>query len=173
MASMTFSERLIKSKYNLDYPLDAARFQQTVFEFMELVRDDSLDDPNGEELIDKFCNLVNDKEVWSLAQMVVPEFRSTREEQYAPKNVCTVLHLCNSATSRYQEHNTVERHTCLNHVLNKFFFLPAPPSDITVSAPDGPNRWFGGLNWSTTKQNRQLVVGSEAKPFNYLVDWFN
>ena len=41
------------------------------------------------------------------------------------------------------------------------------------SASDGPNRWFGGLNWSTTKQNRQLVVGSEAKPFNYLVDWFN
>ena len=40
------------------------------------------------------------------------------------------------------------------------------------SDPHGPNRWFGGLNWSTTELYRQLVVGSEAKPFNYLVDWF-
>ena len=62
-----FSERLKKSKYNPDIALDAARFQETVFEFMKLVRNNSLDYPDGEELMDKFCNLVNDKAVWRLA----------------------------------------------------------------------------------------------------------
>ena len=81
MASQAFSERLVKANYDFNNPLEAARFQKTVFEFMKLVKDDSLGDPNGEELMDKFCKLVNDREVWHLAQMVVPEFRSSREEQ--------------------------------------------------------------------------------------------
>ena len=81
MASQDFSERLMKSGYNLDDPLEAARFQKTVLEFMKNVRDDSLGGPSGKELMDKFCKLVDDREVWHLAQMVVPEFRSAREEQ--------------------------------------------------------------------------------------------
>ena len=81
MASQAFSERLVKANYDFNNPLEAARFQKTIFEFMKLVKDDSLGDPNGEELMDKFCKLVNDREVWHLAQTVVPEFRSSREEQ--------------------------------------------------------------------------------------------
>ena len=81
MASQAFSERLVKANYDFNNPLDAARFQHTVFEFMKLVKDDSFGDPNGEELMDKFCKLVNDREVWHFAQTVVPEFRSAREEQ--------------------------------------------------------------------------------------------
>lgn len=92
MASQDFSERLIKSRYDPNDPLKVAQFQETVFEFMKLVRDDNLGDPNGAKLMDKFCELVNDKKVWHLAQMVVPEFRSTREEQYVSKNLYTALH---------------------------------------------------------------------------------
>lgn len=91
MASRDFAEKLVKSEYNLNNPLDTARFQQTVSEFMKPVRADSLNDPNGEELMDKFCKLIDDKQVWYLAQMVIPEFRSGREEQCVPKSVRTIV----------------------------------------------------------------------------------
>ena len=89
MASHDFAKKLVKSNYDLNNPLDTAQFQQTVYKFMEPVRADSLGNPNGEELMDKFCKLVDDKQVWHLAQMVVPEFRSGREEQYVSKSVWT------------------------------------------------------------------------------------
>lgn len=54
MASQDFSEILIKSRYDPNDPLKVAQFQETVFEFMKLVRDDNLGDPNGAKLMDKF-----------------------------------------------------------------------------------------------------------------------
>lgn len=64
MASQAFSGRFLNSTYNPNDALDAARFQETVFDFVNLVRDDSLDDPKiGAELMNKFCKLVNDTEV--------------------------------------------------------------------------------------------------------------
>ena len=113
-----FSERLQKSRYNPDVALDAARFQETVFEFMKLVRNNSLGYPDGEELMDKFCNLVNNKAVWRLAQMVVPEFRSLQEER--------------NLASRIPEHTEGEKHVCLSHVVNKLSFLPASRSESKV-----------------------------------------
>ena len=81
MASQAFSDRLIKAEYDLNDPLDAARFQKTVFEFMKRVKDGRFRGPDREELMDMFCKFVDDRKVWHLAQMVVPEFRSAREEQ--------------------------------------------------------------------------------------------
>ncbi len=90
MDSQAFSERLIKANYDFNNPLDAARFQRTVFEFMKLVNANSLGDPKGAELMDQYCKFVDDKEVWHLAQTMVPEFRSSREEQYASNKLVAV-----------------------------------------------------------------------------------
>ena len=36
--------------------------------------------------------------------------------------------------------------------------------DTSIKAPDGPNRRSGGLNWSTMRLYRRLVVGPNVKP---------
>ncbi len=132
MHSQAFSERLIKANYDLNNPLDAARFQQTVFEFMKLVKGNSLGDPNGAELMDQFCKFVDDKQVWHLAQTVVPEFRSSREEQYASNERMLSLSLCTKIASRVSEHTEGEGHSCLSHVLSKLSLLPPPRNDRGV-----------------------------------------
>ena len=88
MAQMTFDhQKLIQARCDVHNPLDAARFQHTVMEFMDLVRNTvigELSDGSKNEvrqLVDEFCRFVNDKEVWHLAQMVIPEFRSSLVEQ--------------------------------------------------------------------------------------------
>lgn len=84
MAQITFDYRkLDKTGYDINNPLDAARFQYNVMEFMDLVRHtviNKLSDTNR-QLVEKFCKFVDDKEVWHLAQMVVPEFRLSLMEQ--------------------------------------------------------------------------------------------
>ena len=132
MASQDFAKKLVKSNYDLNNPLDTARFQQVVSEFMKLVRADSLGDPNGEELIDKFCKLVDDKQVWHLAQMVVPEFRSGREEQYVPR-VCVQSSTCITRLRlRVHDYALGEGHACLIYVLNRLPSLPPPRTDINI-----------------------------------------
>ena len=87
MAQMIFNlQKLDKTRYDINNPLDAARFQQNVIEFMDLVRSANISElskSNNEsrKLVDKFCKFVDDKDVWHLAQMVIPEFRSSLEEQ--------------------------------------------------------------------------------------------
>ena len=91
MAGVSFDhKKLLKATYDPNEPLDAAKFQNMVLRFMEKVRQARLQDPsdrhNGvdrqsKKTIKAFCNLVSDKEVWGLAQMVVPEFRAAMEEQ--------------------------------------------------------------------------------------------
>ena len=88
MASMIFDhQKLDKARYDINNPLDAARFQHNVMEFMNLVRNtviDELSDRSNNEnrqLVDEFCGFIDDKEVWHLAQMVVPEFRLSLVEQ--------------------------------------------------------------------------------------------
>ena len=89
MAQMIFDhQKLDKARYDINNPLDAARFQHNVMEFMDLVRNTDvvgeLSDRNNNinrQLVDGFCGFVDDKEVWHLAQMVIPEFRSSLMEQ--------------------------------------------------------------------------------------------
>ena len=52
------------------------RFIRTSGEFMDLVRQDAFQRPEDTALLDRFCELVDSKHVWNLAQMVIPEFRS-------------------------------------------------------------------------------------------------
>ena len=77
-----FRERFSLKKFNnLNDPLDAGRYQHTVFEFMEHVRLNAFRGSKGEELMRDFCTYVNHEKVWHLAEMVVPEFRVTLTEQ--------------------------------------------------------------------------------------------
>ena len=69
------------SHNDLQEPLDAARFQNVVFKFMEDVRSNVWSTEEGEVLMNDFCDYVKYEEVWHLAQMIVPEFRLALEEQ--------------------------------------------------------------------------------------------
>lgn len=66
---------------NLQASLDAAQCQRTILDFMALVRDDAFDSLGGGQLVKDFCGLVNHKDVWHLAEMVVPEFRMSKAEK--------------------------------------------------------------------------------------------
>ena len=102
-------QKFNKARYDVHKPLDVARFQHNVMEFMDLVRkthsasapstiaasmedSDSLFlpqtlplsepaqmfstiDGQNRQLVNEFCRFIDDKEVWHLAQMVIPEFR--------------------------------------------------------------------------------------------------
>ena len=70
-----------KSQYDRNKPLDLARFQHTVKQFMVLLRNNDLTYPNDQELLNQFCSFVDDAEVWHLAQTVILEFRSAKEDQ--------------------------------------------------------------------------------------------
>ena len=74
MAVPTFD--LVRPNYDLAKPLEAARFQRTVMDFMEAVRSNTFRGAEGAQLMDDFCTFVSSKHIWRLAQQVVPEFRS-------------------------------------------------------------------------------------------------
>ena len=74
-------ERLRKQEYDLNNPLDAAKFQRTVLDFMEIVRATAARSPGMEDDLNRFCTFVDDRAVWHLAQTVTPEFRSALVEQ--------------------------------------------------------------------------------------------
>lgn len=77
MANSTFDEtRLERGTYDYAEPLSMGRFMRTSREFMDLVRRDAFHRPENTPLLDRFCEFVDSKHVWNLAQMVVPEFRS-------------------------------------------------------------------------------------------------
>lgn len=51
---------------------------------MILIRKNEVICPNDQGMLDKFCNLVDDADIWQLAQMVAPEFRSAKEDRWDP-----------------------------------------------------------------------------------------
>ena len=67
---------LERSHYDLSKALEAARFQRTAFNFMDGVRANAFQGPEGSRLMDDFCAFVSSRDVWRLAQNLVPEFRS-------------------------------------------------------------------------------------------------
>ena len=73
--------RLDRDGYDWDVPLHLARLQRTVEDFMTLIKNNEVMYPDDQGILDRFCVLVNDARVWPLAQMVVPEFRSAKEDQ--------------------------------------------------------------------------------------------
>ncbi len=72
---------LVSANYVISDPLETARLQSTVIQFMDLVRTGSIRVPESRELINEFCQFVDDIIVWRHAQMVVPEFRFALEDQ--------------------------------------------------------------------------------------------
>jgi hypothetical protein len=66
--------RLQPSKYNLNDPIDAAKFQRMVSDFMDLVREDD-SEVSGRKELAAFRDMVMDEQGWHLAVMVVPEFQ--------------------------------------------------------------------------------------------------
>lgn len=81
MAQIFNRQKLDKARYDINNPLDAARFQHNVMEFMSLIRNSDRSNDINQQLVDEFCEFVDDKEVWHLAQMVVPEFRLSLVKQ--------------------------------------------------------------------------------------------
>ena len=83
MAGSEFDKpRLDLTKYVFKNPLEAAKFQRTVEDFMGLLESSPSDRLIDQKLLDEFCSFVDGEQVWHLAQMVVPEFRPEREELY-------------------------------------------------------------------------------------------
>lgn len=86
----------LKEFNNLNNPLHAAIYQDTVIEFMQFVRDNEFKGTTGQALMRDFLAYVNNEKVWHLAEMVVPEFRETLEEQYEPSmpshSLCVMSH---------------------------------------------------------------------------------
>lgn len=84
----TFDEtRLDARRYQLSVPTDAFRYQQTVLEFFEIVRNapDSLQEKP--DLITKFCQLLDDEKFWPLAVMIVPELRKPQSYDISEPSV--------------------------------------------------------------------------------------
>ncbi|KAL8651120.1 MAG: hypothetical protein Q9210_003440 [Variospora velana] len=82
MSHRTFERsRLALEHYDLHSPPALARLQCTVGEFVAFLRQGELNVPVDRLLLDAFCELVADDQVWPLAQAMVPEFRSITIER--------------------------------------------------------------------------------------------
>ena len=84
-----FSSNLqrLTREYGLNDPLEATRFQNNVMQYMDIVRAtisgiSQEDDDANRQLADQFCSVIDDKKVWNLAEMVIPEFQLALAEQY-------------------------------------------------------------------------------------------
>ncbi len=58
MAQEKFDAARFGSQYDRNEPLDLARFQRTVEEFMVLLRSNELRFPNDQGLLDEFCKFI-------------------------------------------------------------------------------------------------------------------
>ena len=64
MARQTFSrERFDKGNYDLNEPLDAARVQSTIIDFMKLVREDTSTVADINDIVVDFVAFEDDREV--------------------------------------------------------------------------------------------------------------
>ena len=78
--------RLDPDEYDWEVPLHLARVQRTVEDFitcMQTIEVQTIEAicPDDQATLDEFCAFVDDPKVWPLAQMVVPEFRSAKEDR--------------------------------------------------------------------------------------------
>ena len=84
MAEAIFEARRLEQRnYDLRRPLERARLQKTVRDFMDLLRNNAF---NGREtshvsLVTAFCRLLDHDDVWYLAETVVPEVRVALADQ--------------------------------------------------------------------------------------------
>lgn len=69
-------------------PLDAARCQKTIRDFMDLVETKGhiFSTSEGEGILTDFLKMLDNDKVWPLAEMMVPQFRLSLEE----KNVAPI-----------------------------------------------------------------------------------
>lgn len=75
MAVSFDAHRLDLANYQLADPIDAIRYQDTVKDFLALVRNDPGSLIAKPVLLAKFCTFLNHDDGWQLASMVGPELR--------------------------------------------------------------------------------------------------
>ena len=74
--------RLQREVYNdLNNSQHLEKFQNLVYDFMKKVRTNFFEDYFGLQLMNDFCALVNDDDVWHLTKTKVPEFRLSWKKQ--------------------------------------------------------------------------------------------
>lgn len=79
--------RALRSSLNIDaYDFgsvsDVGRYQTVIRSFIALVEQDSLLGDEGKQFMDEFCRLMCYREVWFIAEMVIPQFRMSAIEKY-------------------------------------------------------------------------------------------
>ena len=83
---LIFDNSKFQCEYDLNDPQKTSLLQHTIMEFMDEVRKTTSGtspsiDKSNRALVNEFCEFVDDKEVWHLAQAVIPEFRFSLVEQ--------------------------------------------------------------------------------------------
>lgn len=76
------ASRLNIKDYNLDFVLDAVRLQNTVEDFIAIVRADPSYVNANAELINCFCILIDDDRNFPHAAMMFPELRQSKAEAF-------------------------------------------------------------------------------------------
>ncbi|KAL8730677.1 MAG: hypothetical protein Q9166_003869 [cf. Caloplaca sp. 2 TL-2023] len=121
-----FHGQLQLQGYNFDDPIEAARCQTNVYEFMQHVYKNSFKGPEGKTLVDKFCNLVRHKEVCHLAEMVVPEFRMSISENDKDQRDCPGDYRClNYVLAFLQSKDQLPTRNDGNHITTEQALLKA------------------------------------------------
>lgn len=76
MSASTFDATRFEGNYDFNNAQDLCRIQIAISDFMTLVREGAFIVGRDEGLAESFCRFVDREEVWHLAEMVVPEFRT-------------------------------------------------------------------------------------------------
>lgn len=76
MSASTFDATRFHEACDPNSATDLCRVQMTIFDFVTLVKAGALIMGRDEELAEDFCRFVDHKEIWHLAEMMVPEFRT-------------------------------------------------------------------------------------------------
>ena len=76
MSGLTFDTTRLHGDYDFNNTQDLCLIQSTISDFIMLVREGDLIVNRDEGLADDFCSFVDREEIWHLAEMVVPEFRT-------------------------------------------------------------------------------------------------
>ncbi|KAI4240486.1 MAG: hypothetical protein L6R42_011500 [Xanthoria sp. 1 TBL-2021] len=105
--------RLEPGAYDFKDPIDT-----TVQDFINLVERNSFRNDGGRYLIDKFYNLVRNREVLRLAQMVVPQFRMFATEKFAQLASSLPLTNINHAISQVVQRRRGGNYQYLNYILS-------------------------------------------------------
>ena len=82
MATIERVEQRMKASYNFNNPQDGWMYQDTVDEFLELLRNGQLHKGKHSGLFDQFVNWVQEDEFWELALPIAPELRENKVEEW-------------------------------------------------------------------------------------------